>query len=104
MDDRFTDFRTALLGEEDEDMSRFRALVVNVVLATDISDKELKELRNKRWKKSFSQDASIKEDPAVGVNRKATIVIEHLIQVSRKRETNYLRARYRFHSAHPFPS
>lgn len=59
---------------------RFRALVVNSVMATDIFDKELKSLRNSRWERAFrTQDALVsKEDE----NRKATIVIEHIIQAS----------------------
>jgi hypothetical protein len=61
---------------------------VNVVLATDIVDKELKELRNARWDKAFHQKAdspstefsAIYNDDAT--NRKATIVLEHIIQAS----------------------
>ena len=51
------------------------------VLATDIADKELKVLRNARWDSAFS-DQHQAEDPLATVNRKATIVIEHLIQAS----------------------
>ena len=51
------------------------------VLATDIADKELKVLRNARWDSAFS-DQYREEDPLATVNRKATIVIEHLIQAS----------------------
>jgi 3'5'-cyclic nucleotide phosphodiesterase len=49
-------------------------------MATDIMDKDLKMLRNARWEKAFScvPDAN----PRDAVNRKATIVIEHLIQAS----------------------
>jgi hypothetical protein len=49
-------------------------LLVNEVLSTDITDKELKALRNARWDKAFKE---LDEDR----NRRATIVIEHLIQV-----------------------
>ena len=51
-------------------------------MATDIVDKELKQLRNNRWDKAF--DDSIISEPASiqDVNRKATIVIEHIIQAS----------------------
>lgn len=45
-------------------------------------DKELKALRNARWEKAFSE-GSVKEGNArSAINRKATIVIEHLIQAS----------------------
>lgn len=52
-------------------------------MATDIVDKELKELRNSRWEKAF-QDKPIGTDEELhdDVNRKATIVIEHIIQAS----------------------
>ena len=40
--------RSAICGTEDE-LSRFRKLAVNSVMATDIVDKELKQLRNERW-------------------------------------------------------
>lgn len=44
----------------------------------DIVDKELKALRNGRWLKAFDSQSL---DPD-NVHRKATIVIEHLIQAS----------------------
>ena len=61
--------------------------MVNCVMATDICDKQLKELRNKRWDRAFKgqvdsptpQTADVLEED---VNRKATIVIEHLLQAS----------------------
>ena len=44
-------------------------------------DKDLKDLRNARWYKAFSEQAPT-ESPDDTVNRKATIVIEHLLQAS----------------------
>jgi class 3 adenylate cyclase len=62
---------------------RFRQLVINSVLATDLVDKDLKALRNARWEKAFHPpDETRDENPRDAVNRKATIVIEHLIQAS----------------------
>lgn len=73
----------ALLCQDDQDLARFRQLIVNSVMATDIMDKDLKELRNKRWDKAFKQtDAENNDTSREAVNRKATIVIEHLIQAS----------------------
>jgi len=66
----------------DAELKRFRELVVNSVMATDIVDKELKTLRNARWAKAFSDNADTKESKQDRINRKATIVIEHLIQAS----------------------
>jgi class 3 adenylate cyclase len=82
MDSNFDDLRAAIYGTDDE-RTRFRQLVVNSVMATDIMDRELKILRNNRWAKAFSDDArGHKESREVAVDRKATIVIEHLIQAS----------------------
>ena len=51
-------------------------------MATDIMDKDLKQLRNQRWDKAFSEGSRLGESVIVNTNRKATIVIEHLIQAS----------------------
>jgi 3'5'-cyclic nucleotide phosphodiesterase len=90
LEDRFNDLRATIYSSKGE-LTRFRQLIVNTVLATDIVDKDLKELRNSRWERAFHQrdrpeaDAdkrrsSIFNDEAT--NRKATIVIEHIIQAS----------------------
>ena len=63
------------------DFFRFRQLMVNTVLATDIMDKDLKQLRNNRWDKAFN-NMTLNESSRDKVDRKATIVIEHLIQAS----------------------
>ncbi|KAL7561134.1 hypothetical protein ACA910_004617 [Epithemia clementina (nom. ined.)] len=80
MDHEYTSLRQEICPSAD-DLKRFRQLVVNSVMATDIMDKDLKELRNARWDKAFSEKAPT-ESPAETVNRKATIVIEHLLQAS----------------------
>ena len=83
MEDAFEDLRRAIYCTEAE-FKRFRQLVVNTILATDIMDKELKNLRNSRWNKAFSSEdeKGRRESKSTAVNRKATIVIEHLIQAS----------------------
>ena len=80
LSDDYTELRRAICGNA-VDWARFRQLVVNSVMATDIVDKELKELRNARWDKAFKGEF-MEEDPVTDRNRKATIVIEHLIQAS----------------------
>lgn len=50
------------------------------VMATDIMDKDLKSLRNQRWDRAFSETSRLGELQMINTNRKATIVIEHLIQ------------------------
>jgi class 3 adenylate cyclase len=82
MDRNYEELRHCIYTTESE-FKRFRQLVVNSVMATDIMDKDLKTLRNIRWEKAFSETSQkldiYFEDT---INRKATIVIEHLIQAS----------------------
>ena len=47
-----------------------------------VIDKELQAARKARWQVAFSEEEELEEPPEVTVNRKATIVIEHLIQAS----------------------
>jgi hypothetical protein len=69
--------------KDDDELKRFRQLVVNSVIATDIMDKDLKELRNSRWDRAFQESAAaVPESIRDTVKRKAIIVIEHLIQAS----------------------
>jgi len=73
----------AVLCQDEVELARLRQLVVNAVMATDIMDPDLKKLRNGRWDKAFNQtDAENQDTSREAVNRKATIVIEHLIQAS----------------------
>ncbi|KAL3912900.1 MAG: hypothetical protein SGILL_006704 [Bacillariaceae sp.] len=98
---KYEALRSAICQTQEEEV-RFRQLVVNTVMATDIMDKDLKKLRDDRWKKAFAEQPSAAagiamnadvleedDDPEYlewlkreGTNRKATIVIEHLIQAS----------------------
>ena len=77
----YADLR-ACIYQTQEELERFRQLVVNAVMATDICDKELGALRKERWNKAFSEEKLDDDDITTTVNRKATIVIEHLIQAS----------------------
>ena len=82
MEDSFKDLRATIYSTEAE-RKRFRQLTVNVVLATDICDADLKKLRNDRWAKAFSgEQVTTEAQLAVARNRKATIILEHLIQAS----------------------
>ena len=85
MDKAFDDLRACIYTNAAE-RDRFRQLVVNSVMATDIMDKDLKALRNDRWAKAFAEaPMATTADKALAkesVDRKATIVIEHLIQAS----------------------
>jgi len=79
MEGNFKNLRKTIYQSEAE-FKRFRALVVNTVLATDIMDTELGSLRRALWNKAFNEE--VVEDPMTSLNRKATIVIEHIIQAS----------------------
>jgi hypothetical protein len=80
------DLRACIFANEEE-LYRFRSDMINLVLATDIMDQELGALRKARWEKAFSEESSgnsvtDETDSRAIVNRKATIVLEHLIQAS----------------------
>jgi hypothetical protein len=82
MEPSFTQLRRTIYATPAE-LERFRQIVVNNVLATDIFDKELQTLRRNRWDKAFSAEAgSVEASREDAINRKATIVMEHLIQAS----------------------
>lgn len=82
MQSKFVDLRRCIYTDVAE-LRRFRQLVVNTLLATDIFDGELQALRKARWSKAFAKESQRREsNPQNDVNRKATIVIEHLIQAS----------------------
>jgi len=52
---------------------------VNITLATDIVDKELKALRNARWEQAFSEQAT-NDTAAKAVKRKATTVLDSVLR------------------------
>jgi hypothetical protein len=90
MNPKFVHLRRAIYNSPAE-LERFRQIVVNNVLATDIFDKELQTIRTNRWEKAFAGKTSSnskldgsgsEEDEFEAINRKATIVMEHLIQAS----------------------
>jgi hypothetical protein len=80
MNDSFADLRSVIYATEDE-ASRFRQIVINTVLATDIMDVGFTVSRNARWDRAFNS-TSVDRNVQDAVNRKATIVIEYLIQAS----------------------
>lgn len=78
MSDQFANLHRCLFSSE-ADLNRFRQVLVNVVLATDIFDKEINAARKERWKKAFAEGVTIDEQ----VNDlRGTIVLEHIIQAS----------------------
>lgn len=99
MDPNYKELQKAIYSNEDE-LKRFRQLMVNIVLATDIFDVDMKAIRERRWGKAFQyeeeEEQEILNQPIKalerdyetplsqieGANLKATIVMEHLIQAS----------------------
>lgn len=89
MEDAYKDLRRVIYSTKDE-LKRFRQLVINCVMATDVMDKELGMARKARWAKAFASEIAEQDgngdsngnDSVEDVHRKATIVIEHLIQAS----------------------
>jgi len=80
MSSRFKNLQHCIF-ESIEERERFRQLLVNCVMATDIFDQDLRALRKSRWDKAFSDDGSLSSDEEEG-HYKATIVIEHIMQAS----------------------
>ena len=78
MDDNYKDLRRAIYTTESE-YRRFRSLVVNAVMATDIMDKDLGAARKGRWNKAFTAVES--PDPST-VNRKGESSKNKLIRYS----------------------
>jgi len=74
---RFKKLREYIFETQDE-LLRFRQLVVNMVLATDIFDKEFNRLRKDRWHRAFHEDLP----DSVSKDLRATIIMEHIIQAS----------------------
>ena len=73
----------SILCRDQSELLRFRQLVVNSVMATDILDPDLKKLRNAHWDIAFNNAQPDNQDSSRdAINRKATIVIEHIIQAS----------------------
>lgn len=84
----YRELRECIYRTEDE-FNRFRQLVVNSVMATDIMDRELKKFRDNRWEKAFDLKNDFgshshgHEGPCnENCDRMATVVIEHMIQAS----------------------
>ena len=80
LEPRYENLRQAIFPTASE-KARFRLLVVTMVMATDIINAELQLLRKNRWEKAFRGNptsVNVEEDR----NRKATIVVEHIIQAS----------------------
>ena len=91
MEDRFRELQSLIFVNGDE-MRRFKQLLVNTVLATDIADKERSKIGKIRWQKAFhpSQSACKSLDESTSSrlddvslrSLKATLVFEQIMQAS----------------------
>jgi hypothetical protein len=82
MEPTYEDLRRCIFSTQEE-LDRFRQLIINAVMATDVMDKELGALRKKRWDLAFNTGSEGRPESSPDMaSRKATIVIEHLIQAS----------------------
>jgi 3'5'-cyclic nucleotide phosphodiesterase len=78
---------TKCICATENELRRFRQLTVNLVMATDIFDKNMKKLQNRRWDKAFHyrSAATSSERPITPLsleedrNMRATVVIEHIV-------------------------
>lgn len=74
--DWFDELRNCLFSSQDEFL-HFRQIIINSVLATDIFDKKINEIRKARWTKAFYSDTGASNLDAID-DLKASIVIEHV--------------------------
>ena len=75
----FEDLRSSIFSDESE-LKRFRQIIVNAVMATDCVNEQLVSDRKARWEKAIVEGRHDKS-PA-NTNRKATVVIEMLMQTA----------------------
>ena len=83
MADKYSDLRASIFPTSSE-QNHFRQIVIHSVMATDMLDPKLKAMRNQQWKQTFggNQVQNRRTMSRDIDNRKATIVIEHLMQTS----------------------
>lgn len=81
MEPCYKDLRECIFKTQAE-MIRFRGLVVTAVMATDIADKELAAMRKGRAAKALSAEDEEAISTAEIVSRKATFVLETLVQAA----------------------
>lgn len=90
MEPGFENLRACMFGT-DEDRDRFRQLLINVIIATDIADHERKQKEQARWQRAFEgfshwsdewDDKKEAELSRVDVSLKATVVLEQIVLAS----------------------
>jgi hypothetical protein len=79
MQDKFSELRKAIYANEAEFL-RFRQLLVNSIMATDIQDTDLRALNFKRWENAFLEGSNLSERAIF--NHRAAVVVQHVLQAS----------------------
>ena len=79
----FESLRSCIFEDESE-RYRFRQLVANAVMATDIKEPKLQAVRKKRWDSVFRSSSKKKKDEESQelIDRKSKLVIEHVMQAA----------------------
>jgi len=81
--EEFEMVQSMIHGKNKKRKRKFRELMVKIVLATDIMDKERQRLQRERWDRTFSDDCHGRfRCPHTMQREKALTIIEHLIQAS----------------------
>jgi hypothetical protein len=84
MDERFERLRSHIYKTNIE-RKRFRQVLTNAIMATDIADRDVNKFRSRKWDKAFKdidERGTSKIMTHDEINRKATVVIENLMQVA----------------------
>lgn len=79
--DKYSELRQAIYSNEEEFL-RFRQLLVNSIMATDIQDTQLRELNYKRWEKAFNIETQTHLSSQEVMNQRAAVVVQYLLQAS----------------------
>lgn len=87
MDEDFSQLRECIYSTKDE-LRRFRQLLVNAILATDLADTDAQERRNARWELAFQKEADdldrrgSNHASKMRNDMKATILYEYTMQAA----------------------
>ncbi|KAL9181073.1 hypothetical protein ACHAXT_009878 [Thalassiosira profunda] len=86
----YSNLRQCIFGTDDGE-SRFRQLLINVVIATDICDRDRRAGERARWETAFRGNSSWEREwqgtsedqlPSIDISLKATVVLEQIVLAS----------------------
>ena len=87
MESRFNFLRCTICQNGNE-LRQFRQLVINCIMATDLGDKELKELRNARWEIAFTNAQDFSSSSALTASSKLKGNPADMIDIAGKEHRN----------------